>query len=330
MRIKLLFITLLVIISQIKCDDIYNVAIIGGGAAGLAAAKYLARAKLKPLVIEEDELGGQLNKANIISNWPAVPAMQGREIAELMVKQAKELGTRFIISQVRNLSKKGNLFDLELKDGKHILARSVILASGARPSKLAIPGEQEYLGKGVAICAICDAPLYRNKSVVVIGGDYSALREIEIISKYTNKITIINKNPELEGPLMLLNPINENKNIKVMNNCTAQEILGDGNSVTGVKILNTKINKNEIISAEGIFISVGWKPSSQLVENKIELDRKKRVKIYNNTQTSMSGLFAVGDVANNGDYHQAPVSANFGYIAGMDAETYLRQNKSIV
>ena len=128
---------------------------------------------------------------------------------------------------------------------------------------------------------------------------------------------------------MLLNPIKENNNINVMNNCTAQEIIGNDKFITGVKILNTKTNKNEIIPADGVFISVGWKPSSKLADGKIELDKKKKIKIHNNTEAAVPGIFAAGNVTDIDHYHQAPVSANFGYISAMDAETYLRQNKSI-
>ena len=193
MKIKWLFI-ILIGTPQIYCDNnLENIAIIGGGAAGLAAAKYSARAKLKPLIIEETELGGQFNERNIISNWPAVPAMPGRDIAKLMINQAKELGTRFIFAQVDKIYKKGKIFEIALKSEKPIFAKAVIITSGAKPEELGIPGEKEYLGKGVAVCAICDRQLYKNKKVVIIGGDYSALRETDIIAKYTDKITIINK-----------------------------------------------------------------------------------------------------------------------------------------
>lgn len=255
--------------------------------------------------------------------------MLGKDIAKLMVSQAKELGTRFISAQAKNIYKNGKIFEIKLNNGKQLFAQAVIIASGAKHEELGIPGEKEYLGKGVMVCAICDGPLYKNKSVVVIGGDYSALRDIEILAKYTDKITIINKKPELQGSLMLLNPVKENHNIKIMNSCTAQEIIGNDKYVTGVKILNTQTNKNEIIPANGVFISVGWEPASKLVENKAEIDRKKRIKVHDNTQTSVPGLFAAGDVTNSDDYHQAPVSANFGYMAGMDAETYLKQTKFI-
>lgn len=304
--------------------QIYNVAIIGAGVAGLSAAKYLARVKLNPVVIEGGIIGGQINKEAMVSNWPALKSAPGTEITDEMHKEAVGLGAQFIDAFVKNIDIGNNLFTLDLDNDKKIKAKCIIVATGAKPKKLNLPGHDEYLGKGVALCAKCDGPFFKNKKVIVIGGDYSALREISILDKFTDQITIVTKKEDLEGPLLLVNPVKENPKVKLLTRCAVQEIVGDGKHVTGIKILNTKTNKVEEIPTYGVFICVGWTPVSELVENKVMLDAKKSIVVTDNTKTSVNGIFAAGDVTNK-SYHQAPTASGFGYMAAMDAENYLKQ-----
>lgn len=309
-------------------NKVYNVAIIGAGVAGLSAAKYLARVKLSPVVIEGEFIGGQINKENMVTNWPAIKPSPGKEIVDEMHKEATTLGAQFVDAFVKKIDKAGSLFTLELDNGKKVKAKCIIVATGAKPKKLDLPGTDKYLGKGLALCAKCDAPFFKDKKVVVIGGDYTALREISIIDKFTDQITIVTKKDDLEGPLLLVNPVKENPKVKILTGCTAQEILGDEKHVTGVKILNTKTNKTEEIPAYGVFISVGWSPCSEIFENTLALDKKKCIVVNENTKTSVPGIFAAGDVTNN-SYHQAPVASGFGYMAALDAENYLKQTKGL-
>lgn len=302
--------------------DAHKIVIIGGGSAGLSAAVYAARAKLNPIIIQGEFPGGQLNKASYIENWPGKKTILGPELAKEIKTQATDLGTTILSTSATKVDFTKNPFEIWTNDNQQIFANTVIVATGAKPTKLNCPGEEQYLGKGVAVCATCDAPLFKNKNVVVIGGNYSALREIDILTKYTDKITVINKKTAISGPLSLIHRMNDNPNIKFMNNCIAQEIQGDENWVKGVQIFNKTKNQKETIPAEGVFVSVGWEPSSSIFEGQLALDSKKQIKVNNNTQTSVEGVYAAGDVTNN-TYHQAPVASAFGYMAAMDAEKHL-------
>lgn len=301
-----------------------NIAIIGGGPSALSAAIYAARSELKPLVIEGEE-GGQLAKASHIENWPGVPPTLGSDLAKNMRTQASELGAEFLKTNVINVNFSKHPFKLITKNGNSVLANSVIIATGTKPGKLNCPGEEEFQGKGVALCATCDGPLFKDKKIVLIGGDYPALREATILSKFTNDITIITKAEKLRGPNSLLSQVVKNPNIKILNNSQAIEIIGTPQEATGVKIINKKTKKKNIVPAQAIFIATNWIPESEIFRNKLSLDLKGRIKVHHNTATSVMGIFAAGDVTNN-SYHQAPVASAFGYMAGMDAERYLKKN----
>lgn len=309
-------------------NRMYNVAIIGAGVAGLSAAKYLARVKLNPIVIEGEFIGGQIIKEGMVTNWPAIKPMPGKDIVDEMHKEASTLGATFVDAFVKNIGRENGLFILDLDNGNKIKAKCLIVTTGAKPKKLDLPGTDTYLGKGLALCAKCDAPFFKNKKVVIIGGGYSALREISIIDKFTDQITIVTKKDDIEGPLLLVHPVKENPKVKILTNCVAQEIMGDQKTVTGVKVLHTKTNKVEEIPAQGVFISVGWDPATELFENKLALDGKKCIVTTDNTKTSVPGIFAAGDVTDK-SYHQAPVASGFGYMAALDAENYLKQNKGL-
>ena len=184
-------------------ENIHKIVIIGSGAAGLSGAIYASRAKLSPVVIEGETTGGQLTKASYIENWPGINSIFGADLVKNIYDHAKELGTQFIGSYVTKVDFSKRPFTIWTNENKTLLASSVVIATGTKPTKLNCPGEEKYLGKGIAVCATCDAPspLYKGKNIIVIGGDYTALREIAIISKYTDKITVLNKKPALNGPL---------------------------------------------------------------------------------------------------------------------------------
>ncbi len=301
-------------------------AIIGGGPAGLCAAIYAGRAKLKPIVIEGESPGGQLMKASNVENWPDFNAVLGIKLASDIREHAQNLGTTFKPYSVVDVNFTKQPFILKLNNGEIIKAKSVIIATGSKQKKLNIPGEQTYLGRGVAVCAACDAPLFEHKRVVLVGGGISSLRELGIIRKYTDKVTIINEFPSLQGPRMLLNYA-ESPTIKILNNTQVVEIIGNDQGVTGVNVINKNTKEKSTIPTDGVFIAIGWHAASDLFEGKLELDEKKQIKVHNNTYTSIPGVFAAGDVTNN-TYHQLLPAAAFGYMAAMDAEKYVCNGNS--
>lgn len=325
-----LFLIIILFSNLVITKDKYSLAIIGSGPAGSTAAIHAGRTKIDHIIFE-GEKGGQLAKAGTIENWPGTRTIHGADLAKQISEHAQSFGTKFTEGFIKSVDLKNRPFALHLNDDKVIFADSIIIATGAKPTKLGLPGESKYLGKGVAICADCDAPLYKNKKVIVIGGDYVALREIDKIKKFTKDITVINKKSELSGPLPLLESVNSIPGIKILNNYEAKEILGNDENVTGVRVLNINDNKEEIIEADGIFISVGRDPATDIFENELDLDAKKRIVVKNGTETSVPGVFAAGDVTNT-TKHQALPASSQGHEAALDAEKYLRdlkQNKVV-
>lgn len=314
------------------------IGIIGGGLAGLSAALYLARAQTPYILFEKEQiLGGQANKA-IYENWPGIKQISGGDLIAHMKEQLTELNEEnrtgsmltdtqvdaidqhvdgsFTVTYTENVSTKN-------KESKKTAVRALIIATGAQPNKLGIPAEEKYLGTGsLYVCATCDAPLVKDKKVVVIGGGYEALRELGIIQKYTTDITLINKGSALSGPKMLTNIAHNNKNIKIYNDTTALDIVGDEKKATGVKVRDNKTNQEHTIDADAIFIAIGWKPAPH-IKGSVKVNRIPQGEVKTeNTATNVSGIFAAGD-ASSETHHQAITASAHGYAAAMQAERYL-------
>lgn len=300
----------------------YSVVIIGGGLAGHSAALYLSRAKTDHALIEGESmhLGGQMIKA-IYENIPGYEKIMGVDYFMNIQSQLKKLGqTIFISDTALSIAKDGKHFTIDLSSGKKIQARTIVIATGAQPNKLGVEGEEKYLGKGVAVCALCDAAAFKDKRVVIIGGGYEALRELGLISKYTQLITIVNKSLDISGPKMLKNFADENKKLKILHNTTAIDIIGNGEEVTGVKVRHNDTQQEETIPTDGVFIAIGWMPATKEYKTIVAMNRKGEI-ITNNTATDVPGIFAAGDCSSE-SYHQALIAAAQGYEAAMNAEKY--------
>lgn len=299
-------------------EEIVPIVIIGSGPCGLSAAIYSGRAKIDHVVITGEEEGGKLTKASFLENWPGVLSVQGGELAADLKKQTEHLGTKFINASVTSVDLKNHPFEINLSNGQKIKARSLIIGTGSKPNKLKCPGEDQYLGRGIAVCAYCDAPFFENKKVVVVGGGHSALKELGIIKKYTKDITLINKEDDLSGPKMLQNYVNDDPSIKVFNNHVVLEIVGDENKVTGIKLKNKKSNKIFTLPTDGVFVAIGSKPNTTLFKEQLKLNNKKQI-VVNNTQTSVQHVYAGGDVTDK-SYYQAIMASAEGYACAMNAE----------
>jgi len=301
-------------------DEIYPIVIIGSGPAGMSAAIYAARAKIDHVVIQ-GELGGQLMKASYLENWPGSSSILGGELAKDMESQTKQLGSKFIADLVENVNFDVNPFEIKLTNNCVIKANSIIIATGIQRKKLKVSGEDKYLGAGIAVCAYCDAPLFQDKTVVVVGGGHSALKELGIIKKYTNKITLINNSSKLNAPKMLADYATDDPDIKILSNCEVKEITGDGQKATGVKVYNKATRKFFNLPADGIFIAIGTKPNSGPFK---QLNRNKHgeIEVDCNGKSSIEGVFAAGDVSDK-THHQAVTASAAGYACAMEAEKYL-------
>lgn len=308
-------------------SKIYQIAIIGGGPAAYAAAVSSANAQIETIVFEGIEPGGQPLKAGLIKNFPGYKSINGAELVANMREQAEELGAKMMDTQVTKVDLKTTPFKIWTDRGEIFSANSLIIATGSEPIKLNCPGEEQCWGKGVVVCAKCDGHLFKNKNVVIVGGGYSALRELENLKAHTNKITIINPQTKLSGPQFLINQAHDAK-IEILNNHTVKQILEKDGNVTGVEIIDNQTSKSKTIPTDGVLIGLGWKPSSSLFVGQLSLDSKNQIIVTKDTTTSIHGVYAAGDVTNK-SRHQLFMAASSGFAAALDAEQYLREKRII-
>jgi thioredoxin reductase (NADPH) len=278
--------------------EIIDIAIVGGGPAGLTAALYGARARAKTVVLETGLPGGQIVSASWVENYPGFPTgISGQDLADLMLQQAQNAGAEFrTISPVEAI--RANGCDYVLTVGKEeVGARAVILATGAIPRKLGIPGEPEFTGRGVSWCATCDGPLYRDKVVAVIGGGDSATQEALYLAKIAKEVHLVHRREELRATQCLQDQCVFNPQITMHLSYVPEEILGEGGRVSGLKLRSKEDGSEKVLPVDGVFEFVGIDAQSQLAATLCDLDELGFVKVDRNGLTSRAGLYAAGDVA---------------------------------
>lgn len=303
-------------------DTIHKLIIIGSGPAGLTAGIYAGRAQLNPLIIEGKSSGGQLMGTTYVENWPGEKKILGPELMKNMRDHALACNSRFLAHDVVQVNFNTHPFTLLTHKNRELKAESIILATGAQPKKLAIPGEEIYWGKGVTTCAVCDGALYKDKTVVVVGGGDTAMEDASFMTKFTDKITIIQMLDTLSASAPMKNRVMRNQNIKILYNSIVTAIQGDENHVQGILITNQTTGRQEHLKTDVVFIAIGLKPATELFKGQLELDEWGYIKVENNTKTSVPGIFAAGDVVNH-HYRQAITAAGSGCMAALDAEKYL-------
>jgi thioredoxin reductase (NADPH) len=307
-------------------DEVEKVIIIGSGPAGLTAALYAARGGLTPLVIEGQTPGGQPTLTSDVEDFPGFPeGIKGPEMVKKFKAQAQKFGTRFLPGEVMSVDFKKHPFEIKIGD-KTLSAKVVIVASGSSPQWLGLPSEQKLIGKGVSVCAVCDGPFFKDKKVVVVGGGDSAFREAYHLSKLVKTVTIIHRRNQFRAQKSLQDLVQKATNIKFVLNSVVEEVLGEA-KVTGVRIKNIQTGKISTLPIDGIFIAIGQKPKTDFLKGHLELDQKGYVILKGETQTSVPGVFAAGDVADP-RYRQSVTAAGSGCKAALDAEEYLDNLKS--
>jgi thioredoxin reductase (NADPH) len=291
--------------------------IIGSGPAGYTAGIYAGRAGLKPLLFSGEKSDGQLIYTTMVENWPgAKDGVMGPKLMEDLRGQAEKFGTKIIDQQVTKVDFKQKPFkvnDLETE--------SVIIATGAESIRLNVPGEERLLGRGVATCAVCDAPFYRDKKAVVVGGGDAAVEDALALTKFAKQIYLIVRRDELRASKIMQDRVKNNPKIKILWKSQVTEIMGE------TKVEAIKINNGEIIKTDGVFLAIGHRPASEIFKGQVELDEKGYIKIFGNSMTNVEGVFAAGDVVDS-RYRQAITAAGMGCQAAIDAEKYL-ENKEV-
>lgn len=304
--------------------SIENLVIIGSGPAGLTAGIYAARANLKPLIIEGKQPGGQLMGTTAVENWPGEKSILGPKLMMNMKEHAAQFDCRFLPEEVVSVDFKQRPFKLVTHHNQEIFAHSVIVATGASPKRLGVPGEETYWGNGVTTCAVCDGAFYPDKKIVIVGGGDTAMEDASFMTKFTQDITVVQILDTLTASAPMQRRVLENPAIKVLYNSAVTEIHGDDKHVTHITVTNQETNETTQIPADGVFIAIGMNPNTKIFYDQLELDRWGYMKVHNHTRTSIEGVFAAGDVADY-RYRQAITSAGAGCMAALDAERYLHE-----
>lgn len=307
---------------------IWDVAIIGSGPAGLTAAIYVARGNATTLVLAGEKWGGQLMLTTVVDNFPGFPeGIDGPDLMLAMRRQAERFGVTFVEKNVTSVDFESLPLSLTAS-GEKYQARSVIISAGADTLWLGVPGERELIGRGVASCAPCDAPFFKEKKVVVVGGGDSAMEETLVLTKYVSEVVIIHRRSEFRASKIMQEKVLGSSKVKVIWDTEVIEVVGD-QKVEGVKVRNIKTKRQETLATDGVFVAIGHTPSTKIFADKIKLDEKgyvvKSADFGYHTKTNIPGVFVAGDVH---DYHykQAVTAAGFGCMAGMDALAYLGEN----
>ncbi len=309
-----------------KCD----VLIIGAGAAGLTAAVYTSRRNLKTIVVSTD-YGGQFNLTDHIENYPAVKLITGQKLAKKFKTQAKKFGAKFINGKVVKISKdlesNKNIFYLDLASGEKCKGKVVILAFGKVPRKLDIPGEEKFMGRGISTCAICDAPLFKNKTVAVIGGYKGALETTFELANIAKKVYLVHKKENLTADQDLIDKVKQLNNVEFILNHIPVEVIGD-KVIKSLKIKHVNNNEIKEIDLDGIFIEIGYMVDTGFVKDLVKLNEDNEIVIDNNCKTSTEGIFAAGDVTII-PYKQIVISAGEGAKAALEAYKYLTNSDKV-
>ena len=303
-----------------------NVIIVGGGPAGYTAALYTARANLEPLVFEGFQWGGQLQNTTDVENYPGYPeGIMGPEMMSQFRAQAERFGARLITDDVDKVElSDGGVQKVHLGDEEY-LAKTVILAMGAEPRRLGVPGEMELSGCGVSTCGVCDGAFFKGKKVIVIGGGDSAMEDAIFVSKFASELILVNRRDEFRASKIMHDRAAEQPNISFKTPFVAEEFIGgDEGKLTKVRLRNTETDEIEDLATEGAFVAIGHIPKSEIVAGHIETDEEGYILTDGrSTRTNLGGVFAVGDVVDR-TYRQAVTAAGTGCMGALDAEWYLR------
>ncbi|HEY1355244.1 MAG TPA: thioredoxin-disulfide reductase [Solirubrobacterales bacterium] len=303
-----------------------NVIIIGGGPAGYTAALYTARANLEPLVFEGFQWGGQLQNTTDVENYPGYPeGIMGPEMMGQFRAQAERFGARLVTDDVDRVElSDGGVQTVHVGDDEY-LAKTVILAMGAEPRRLGVPGELELSGCGVSTCGVCDGAFFKDKKVIVIGGGDSAMEDAIFVSKFASELTLVNRRDEFRASKIMKGRAEERPNIEFKTPFVAEGFVGgDGGRLTKVRLRNTETDEVEDFETEGAFVAIGHIPKSEIVADQINTDEDGYILTEGrSTRTNLAGVFAVGDVVDR-TYRQAVTAAGTGCMGALDAEWYLR------
>jgi thioredoxin reductase (NADPH) len=315
-------------------DRIHEVVIIGSGPAGLTAALYAARGNLQPLLIEGvvdgGPTGGQLTLTTDVENYPGFPeGINGSQLILDMRAQAERFGTEFITEDVVEVDPHPRPFTLTTASGARIQTLSLIIATGAKPRRLEVPGEDELWGSGVSACATCDGFFFKDRHVAIVGGGDSAMEEAMFLTKFASKVSVIHRRDELRASKIMQERALKNEKIEFVWNSVVDEVHGADGQVSALTLRDTVTGDTRQLPVEGLFLAIGHIPNTWLFEDTLDLDDEGYLVVDQpSTATNVPGVFACGDVMDS-IYRQAVTAAGTGCRAAIDAERFLAEHTDV-
>lgn len=303
----------------------YDVAVIGSGPAGYTAALYASRANLNVVVFQGFETGGQLMLTSDVENYPGFEeGIMGPDMMDKFEAQAERFGAEMRPDNVERVDFSGRPFALWPEgEDESVLAKSVIIATGAKAKWLGLESEQRLMGRGVSGCATCDGFFFKDKRVAVIGGGDTAMEEASFLSKYASEVVLIHRRDTFRASKIMLDRAQKNPKITFLTDTTVEEILGE-DSVEGIRVKNVHTGEGETLEMEGFFTAIGHEPATKLFADQVEMDEGGYIIQQDHTMTSVPGVFAAGDVSDT-RYRQAVTAAGDGCMAAIDAERWMEE-----
>lgn len=303
-----------------------DLVIVGGGPAGLTAGMYASRGRLKVRLVEAALSGGQINETSLVENYPGVDPISGGELAQRMEKQAVGFGLSIETAVVRNVAKASEGFSIALEGGKELPTRAVVVAVGAAPVKLGIPGEDRLTGRGVSYCAVCDGPFYDNREIAVVGGGDSAVEEAVYLTRFASKVHLIHRRDELRATKDIQERAFAEEKIQFHWSCTPEEILGE-HGVDAIRIKSVKTGEQINLPVYGVFFYVGMKPNLLTgLEDMVEQDDRGFIVTDMNMACKEPGLFAAGDIRSK-PLRQIATAVGDGALAAYSAQHFLEEGR---
>ncbi|MEM3781687.1 MAG: thioredoxin-disulfide reductase [Candidatus Micrarchaeaceae archaeon] len=301
-----------------------KVVILGSGPAGLSAAIYTARDELAPLVIGGYAKGGQLELTTTVENYPGVIEVQGPELINLMRQQAEKFGARFIDKDATAVDLKSRPFKIFVEE-EAFETESLIIATGANAKWLGLESEKKFIGRGVSSCATCDAPFFKGKNVIVVGGGDTAMEDSLFLTKFADSVTIVHRRDAFRASKIMQERVLGNEKIKVLWNTVVQEIKGD-TKVRSVVLKSTVNGETREMPIDGVFVAIGYSPNTKIFSGQLELDEQGYILTRDEVKTAIPGVFAGGDVVDK-VYRQAGVAAGAGIKCSLEVRAYLSELK---
>jgi thioredoxin reductase (NADPH) len=307
--------------------ELRDVVILGSGCAGLTSAIYTARANLKPLVVDGREAGGQLTLTTEVENFPGFPeGVQGPDLIQNMRKQAEKFGAEYTSGDLSKVDLSKSPFHLWIEGGKQLRTRTLIVATGASARMLGLHGEKQMIGHGVSTCATCDGFFFRGKEIAVVGGGDSALEEAIFLTRFASKVTVIHRRDELRASKILQERAFDNQKIEFLWNSVVTGYVEKDGKLAAVRVKHVRTEEENELPVEGCFLAIGHIPNTKVFQGQLDLDEQGYIQVHNATRTSVSGVFAAGDVHDT-RYRQAITASAAGCKAALDAEKWLEEGE---